>query len=198
MRFRTTTAGISTPGRAGDFETLVRLLVPRPVDPRVGTRDMDLRSPGPTVRGLDNPALGGVLRLGGALRAPAAAPTDPPTVDPFEAWDQPFPRPLQTDLARLVNLPDDTSGWAIRTRSWRRALYGRWHAMVSRVSDAPDAADTWVQRLNLDPRFPRRGLASAPGWRPRDRSAMSRPPGIRSARSSPPSGGSAWASSPCT
>ena len=34
----------------GDFETLVRLLRPKPVDPRVGTREMDVLDPGSNVR----------------------------------------------------------------------------------------------------------------------------------------------------
>ena len=58
-------------GTTGDFETLVRLLVPKPVDPRVGTREMDVQVPGSNVRGVDKPELGGILKLGGAL-APAA------------------------------------------------------------------------------------------------------------------------------
>ena len=36
-RFRT--------GAVGDFEYLVRLLQPKPVDPRVGTRDLDVQRP---------------------------------------------------------------------------------------------------------------------------------------------------------
>jgi hypothetical protein len=40
-------------GLSGDFETLVRLLVPKPVDPRVGFREMDVQEPGSNVPGLD-------------------------------------------------------------------------------------------------------------------------------------------------
>ena len=39
----TTTAGTSAPATVGDFEYLVRLLEPRPLDARVGRRDMDVR-----------------------------------------------------------------------------------------------------------------------------------------------------------
>ncbi len=57
-------------GDAGDFETLVRLLVPKPVDPRVGFREMDVQEPGSGVPGVDKPELGGILKLGGALQPP--------------------------------------------------------------------------------------------------------------------------------
>ena len=57
-------------GTIGDFEYLVRLLQPRPVDPKVGTRDMDVQHPGSDLPGIVDPQLGGVLRLGGALKVP--------------------------------------------------------------------------------------------------------------------------------
>ena len=57
-------------GQLGDFEYLVRLLKAKPVDPRVGTRDMDVRKPGLNIPGIMDPALGGILKLGGALRVP--------------------------------------------------------------------------------------------------------------------------------
>src|SRR5262249_6316825 len=91
-------------GLSGDFETLVRLLVPKPVDPRVGFREMAVQEPGPTVPGVDKAALGGILKLGGALQPPDTVPPKPPDV--FETWDDPFPRPLQQRLGTLVDLPD--------------------------------------------------------------------------------------------
>ncbi len=68
-------------GAAGDFEYLVRLLKPKPVDSRVGRRDMDVTSPGSNIDGIgDDPENGtnvnqieGILRLGGALRVPFAS-----------------------------------------------------------------------------------------------------------------------------
>lgn len=143
-------------GDTGDFETLVRLLEPRPVDPRVGTREMDVQFPGSNVRGLDNPDLGGVLKLGGALRPPAQVPAEPP--DLFERWDEPFPRPLQEDLARLINLADDYQRVGDPDPIVTPPLYGTWHALTKRLLAEADGtpvtpADGWVQRLNLDPRF---------------------------------------------
>ena len=70
---RTTTAGTSAPATLGDFEYLVRLLEPQPVDTRVGRRDMDVQRPGSNLPGITDPDLGGVLQLGGALRVPRAS-----------------------------------------------------------------------------------------------------------------------------
>jgi hypothetical protein len=134
-------------GVRGDFETLVRLLRPAPIDPRVGTRAIDVQRPGPGVRGVDKPELGGTLRLGGALQPPQFPLPD----DPWEAWDQPFPRPLQEDLARLVNLADDYRTEADEDPVISPPLYGRWHALTARLHT--NTVDGWVQRLNLDPRF---------------------------------------------
>ena len=91
----------------GDFEYLVRLLQPRTVDPRVGRRDMDVQKPDLNLPGI--PGLGGVLRLGGALRAPLAtlSPADLADYTKFENWVAPYPHPFQTALAALVNLAQD-------------------------------------------------------------------------------------------
>ncbi|WAZ26457.1 hypothetical protein STRCI_008036 [Streptomyces cinnabarinus] len=143
-------------GDTGDFEALVRLLQPKPVDPRVGFREMDLLDPGSGVPRLDKPELGGILKLGGALQPPDPVPPTPP--DPHETWDTPFPRPLQTELARLINLPDRYRAEGEPDPVITPPLYGTWHAMTKRVLDQRDGtpitpAETWVQRLNLDPRF---------------------------------------------
>lgn len=143
-------------GASGDFETLVRLLKPKPVDPRVGTREMDVQAPGSSVRGLDKPELGGILKLGGALRPPSEVPPKPP--DKYELWDDPFPRPLQEDLARLINLPDTYQAEGEADPIVAPPLYGTWHALTKRVLHERDGSpispdDNWVHRLNLDPRF---------------------------------------------
>jgi len=143
-------------GSNGDFETLVRLLVPKPVDPRVGIREMDVQDPGSGVAGLDKPELGGILRLGGALRPPSKIPPEPP--DKFETWDDPFPRPLQEDLADLINLADDLQTAGHPDPIITAPLYGTWHALTKRVLKERDGtpiapAENWLHRLNLDPRF---------------------------------------------
>ena len=143
-------------GTSGDFETLVRLLVPKPVDPRVGFREMDVQEPGSNVPGVDKPELGGILKLGGALQPPAKVPPEPP--DKFETWDDPFPRPLQTKLAELVNLPDLYQSQGDPDPIITPPLYGTWHALTKRVLTERNGtpitpSDNWVHRLNLDPRF---------------------------------------------
>lgn len=143
-RFRT--------GEAGDFETLVELLKPRQVDPRVGFRDMDVQAPGSNVAPLDRPELGGILRLGGALQPPGLPP------DIHETWDTPYPRPFQDTLATFINKPDDYRRAADPDPIISPPLYGRWPAMIDRVlkeyDGAPSAHRTnWIHRLNLDPRF---------------------------------------------
>jgi hypothetical protein len=143
-------------GLSGDFETLVRLLVPKPVDPRVGFREMDVQEPGSNVPGVDKPELGGILKLGGALQPPDRVPPEPPTK--FETWDTPFPRPLQTSLAHLINLPDLYQSIGDPDPIIAPPLYGTWHALTKRVLIERDGtpitpSDNWVHRLNLDPRF---------------------------------------------
>ncbi len=143
-------------GTTGDFESLVRLLVPKRVDRRVGTREMDVQNPDPLVSGVDNPELGGVLKLGGALRPPAKVPPELP--DKYETWDDPFPRPLQEDLAKLINLPDDYLLAGHPDPIVAPPIYGTWHALSKRVLFEADGSgilpnDNWLHRLNLDPRF---------------------------------------------
>ncbi|MGN6680859.1 MAG: hypothetical protein ACTHKL_24115, partial [Streptosporangiaceae bacterium] len=98
-------------GDQGDFEYLVRLLQPRVVDARVGVREIDVRHPGDNIRGITDPLLGGVLRLGGALQVPKDSldPDQQAQADLYANWDQsppatlPYPQPFQQDLAAFVN-----------------------------------------------------------------------------------------------
>lgn len=152
-------------GTTGDFEFLVRLLRPQTADPRVGRRDIDLHdTPGLGLPGITTPAdLGGVLRLGGALRVPPAR--DEP-VDLAENWDNwhedpalpPYPHPFEQALAGVINLAEDyrtdgTPGGADPLIT--PPLYGRWHALTSRLETEHGAPNVrnWVHRLNFDPRF---------------------------------------------
>jgi hypothetical protein len=162
-------------GSVGDFEYLVRLLQPRQVDPRVGIRDMDVQVPGSNLPGAAV-ALGGVLRLGGALQVPTADldPRELADRTTFEDWDQPYPDSFEQKLAAFINLPDDyaaadagtanaASGLPARISDdpdplITAPLYGRWHALTQRLlveRDGSAAANptNWVHRLNLDPRF---------------------------------------------
>ncbi|WP_328681557.1 hypothetical protein OG905_37590 [Streptomyces sp. NBC_00322] len=167
----------------GDFEYLVRLLKPRPPDARVGNRDMDTQEPGaglppatPTDPGLDR-----VLRLGGALKVPESSlsPEELDEQNKYENWDEPYPHPFQTALATLINLSQTYTQEQPLTAHQQIAagpvdlasvadagpdplvtppLYGRWHALTSRLltnesgSPLPHPRN-WVHELNLDPRF---------------------------------------------
>jgi hypothetical protein len=105
-------------GTIGDFEYLVRLLKPQPIDRRVGQRDMDVQRPGANIVGiLDAPGapeaqrLGGILKLGGTLRVPDAfyTPAELAEVIRYRRWatlngTQPYPHPFQQDVAAFINL----------------------------------------------------------------------------------------------
>jgi len=156
-------------GDFGDFEYLVKLLHPKPVDSRVGVRDMDVLHPGSSLPAIDAPAeLGGVLKLGGALRVPldTMPDKDKQEFQKYDQWDQPFPHPFETAVAALINLADDYSQKPPSTVNPDHdpdpvvtlPLYGRWPALVNRVLTAADGTtlpndQNWIHRLNLDPRF---------------------------------------------
>ena len=167
-------------GTSGDFESLVRLLQPKPVDNRVGRRDMDVQAPGSNVRSIqDKPELKGVLKLGGALRVPRANFKGDELLefDKYENWADPFPRAIQEDLATLINLADDYAAAAADAANGAAGisdpedptqndpdplitppLYGTWHALTKRLFKERDGSpllpnDNWVHELNLDPRF---------------------------------------------
>jgi hypothetical protein len=166
-------------GTKGDFEYLVKLLKPQPADTRVGVRDMDLLHPGSNLPPLTDPAsLGGVLKLGGALRVPFATlpEADQQEILRYDQWDEdPYPHPFEQRLADLVNLADDyTTQSALQANTAAQIesetgmhdpdpvitmpLYARWHALVNRLLTDRDGAavphnTNWVHELNLDPRF---------------------------------------------
>jgi hypothetical protein len=106
--FRTSTVG--------DFEYLVRLIEPRPMDSRVGRRDMDVQAPGANVPGILDPELGGVLKLGDALQVPETVLSQPERdeVAKYENWDEPYPHPFQQRLAEFVNLADAYSEQSVK------------------------------------------------------------------------------------
>jgi hypothetical protein len=162
-------------GMLGDFEYLVRLLKPKPVDTRVGRRDMDVQDPGSNLRGITDSELGGVLKLGGALQLPTDTlkEEDKAEVLKYDNWDQPHPQEFQKDLAKFINLADEyavkPAEQAHRDSNLNKAiqddpdplitppLYGRWHALVQRLLKDRQGADlypndNWVHMLNLDPR----------------------------------------------
>ncbi|MBC8028520.1 MAG: hypothetical protein H7Z16_00245 [Pyrinomonadaceae bacterium] len=161
---------------AGDFEYLVRLLQRRTVDPRVGRREMDTQRPGDPLRAITE--LGGVLRLGGALRAPLRqlSEEDRGEYDKFEAWNQQAskppapPHPFQSQLASLINLGAEYGSKTVSETNAVSGLnqtvvedqdplivppfYGRCYSGTPRLlpASADPSKKRWLHELNLDPR----------------------------------------------
>lgn len=99
-------------GTVGDFEYLVRILAPMPVDLRVGRRDMDMTLPGANLAWEEHPDfdLNGILRLGGALQPPRdTLPDDEKArLDALDGWGRDrLPHPFQRQIATLLNLADE-------------------------------------------------------------------------------------------
>lgn len=162
-------------GARGDFEDLVRVLEPRVVDSKVGTRDLDISDPAPGIAGIPGPDGDGVLRLGGALQAPQATmpPEERAEAERFDAWAEPYPHPFQQQLAAFLNLPDAYARDGVAANAAAELpgavradddpvvvppIYGRWHALTERLLTEPDGSprpdrENWLHDLNLDPRF---------------------------------------------
>lgn len=125
-------------GPAGDFESLVRLLRPRPLPPTVGIRDMDVTDPGSSLPAAASRPLG----LEGALRTPRTESTPWPDAERV-GWT--------ASLKALLNRAAEL----LRTASGRPLvgppLYGRWHAARDTLEPAEQPA--WFQELNADPRL---------------------------------------------
>ncbi len=137
-------------GANTDFESLVRLLEPRPMDPRVGIRDMDCHQPdfvkadGTGELPATKPEL---IGLEGALKSPSTVSTTfpvPPTETAF-----------QQELQKIVNLPFEIVGTDISGDPVISIpLYGGKHAKKSQTDTVKlDISQyTWVHDLNKDPR----------------------------------------------
>lgn len=131
-------------GEAGDFESLVRRLLPaRTLSTAVGRRDMDVSDPG---AGLPSAVGNGRLPLEGALMSPASRVDLPPWIDR---------EPFQARLAGLLNRPADLVDNGGSPHTVAPPLYGCWHAARRRVQ--PGAVASWFDELNADPR--RRAVA---------------------------------------
>ncbi|ODR25781.1 hypothetical protein [Mycolicibacterium porcinum] len=164
-------------GGEGDFESLVRLLKWRTVDPRLGYRDVDVLDPGSNIKGITDPALNGVLRLGGALRAPRRTLSQPDrdARDLYEKWwRNTYPSEWQQDFAKFINLGDQFTRQAAAPAKQdaeippadpddvdpivTAPLYGEWQALQHRLLKNPDNTDispnnNWIHHLNLSPPY---------------------------------------------
>jgi len=132
-------------GMRGDFETLVRLLKPRSLDPRVGTRFMNCSRPGFNVSSVKiaYPPIGHpdyALGLEGALMALDSKPSP---------WPENSGDSVQTELEELLNLPENLIQGNSDDPMIVPPIYGRWHAAKNEIK--PDNPK-WLNTLNLDPR----------------------------------------------
>lgn len=124
-------------GQEGDFESLVRLLQPRPIPAQVGTTLLDIGHPG---FGLPEQA-DVVVPMSGLLQPvplPAApAPAVPPT--------------LQAGLVKILNAPADALIQQVTDPIVAPPIYGATYPPKERV-DLTDQPPPWLNELNLDPR----------------------------------------------
>lgn len=127
-------------GVDGDFESLVRALVPRDMDPRVGIRDLDIAHPGFGVDAVSNPPAN-LVGLEGALLAPSTVRRGLDASSDF-----------QPQVETVLNAPADAQDAGSGDPLVAPPIYGCWPAQVNRVSPAPADAG-WVNSLNLDPRY---------------------------------------------
>ena len=136
-------------GNNADFESLVKLLEPRAMDPKVGIRDMDASRPGfvraddstKEIPGTQPPILG----LEGALKSPTAKSTvfpDPPVSE------------FQGELQKIINLPAIQAANLTEDPIVSVPLYGGKHAKKSAADVVllDVTKNTWVNDLNKDPR----------------------------------------------
>jgi hypothetical protein len=125
----------------GDFEALVRRLVPRVLPPEVGIRPMDVSDPGGALRGVA--ANDAPLGLEGALKTVRTLTTPWPA----SATKQKFVDRLRD----LLNAPAALLKGPVPELAVAPPLYGRWHAAQETLE--PGARPVWFQELNQDPRM---------------------------------------------
>jgi len=137
-------------GIEGDFESLVRALVPRDMDPRVGIRDMSIRDPDFGIGAVSN-APDDCVGLEGALLAPTTVRKG--LADTSDFVPKVLPKlnaPADARVLPATPAPDVGEDDPIVAPP----IYGCWHAGVDRVNAAPPPVGAgWVNQLNLDPRY---------------------------------------------
>ena len=161
-------------GQEGDFETLVRKLQAGEVDPKVGTREMDIQQPGMNVNFGAGPVFNnGTLMLEGAVLPPNGSSTRlqyPWSILPPSTY-------YRKQLAGLLNLGEDlmeatfptslVQPYTTNPYGYTDALphikddpiitpdlYGRWHALKRKLDATVTALNSnrsWLYEINLDP-----------------------------------------------
>jgi hypothetical protein len=124
-------------GPEGDFESLARLLQPRPIPNNVGTRLLDIGHCG---FGLTQQAAA-VVPMSGLLQ-PVPLPAIPPS---------PIPPALQAGLVKILNAPADALTQPVNDPLVAPPIYGAPYPPKQRV-ELTSAPPPWLNELNLDPR----------------------------------------------
>ena len=136
-------------GENEDFESLANLLVPRPMDPRVGIRDMDCSAPGFVKADGSGPLPATsppILGLEAALKSPSTVSTvfpNPPAANDF-----------QVALQDVVNLGEQTAEDPSQDPMVTMPLYGKEHVRQhpTDVILLDITQERWLDQLNRDPR----------------------------------------------
>jgi len=144
-------------GTKGDFEFLVDLLEPRPVDKRVGVRAMDMQQPGYEVDSMSSPL--DVMGLEGALRSPETEsfpPQWPPENTDFENPPAGSAGNFLNQLEGKVNLQftiqqEETTDNPHPDPIISPPLYGKWYAKAEKLE--VQSGTGWINELNRDPRY---------------------------------------------
>lgn len=137
-------------GAGGDFEALVRSLVPREMPKEVGKRQMDISQPGFQI----TPPLlpGTTLELEGALRVFKAKTAE---------WPHEIRPPFQEALKNILNASWQALQEGMNDEGQEPLLappiYGCWQAAQHTVEIMPEPLAApppppWLHELNLDPR----------------------------------------------
>lgn len=162
-------------GATGDFEYLIRQLQPQPLDDRVGSRLIDISSPGYGLFFTGGPSgsTQGAEYMEGALRAPIPADPEFPQTQTERTFHQ--------KLADFVNLGADMLDVPTANSMYYQApnyatypandpnnagtllsddpivappLYGRWHALKKKINYKPQNSQAyWIDEANHDPRY---------------------------------------------
>jgi hypothetical protein len=155
---------------AGSFETLVRRLTPRPVDPAISKPpNLDISHAGSGLPAVPPDTPGAVIGMQTALRAPGD--------DAMPAWDDRTKVPFQKALVRLMSTaPADTITAPIYGQVQAEGSAGN----PSNPSSAGGAglddatAPPWLREVNLDPRLRVAAAAGAQVVRARQEQLMAR------------------------
>lgn len=149
-------------GEHGDFETLAALLEPVVIEDDLGKRDMDITDPGYGLDAYDIEST--TIGLEGALKPPAFESDEWPVAGtPDEDYQDHMRKLLNLSIDHENQDEDNINNDSFSEHIFYSSdlgedpivtphIYGRWHALASRLD--PDAGENfdWVDDLNLDPR----------------------------------------------